>query len=747
MAAACLLANPPGHALGGTFTTNTYNFTYSNRDALLADGWSFVATSPNGIPRNTEVTAADPTAISYDQASHPGLLRIPPNGGDLWSYLNSTINSLFRNLSSNWVSVRLDVASFQPTASPQQLELALYQDDDNYLEVGRGYSGTFGGQAMHFVREDGGLVSPYSPLTLARTNVSATTFRLRLDRDLATDAITGLYSVDGTNWGVLGGSSQTLTNARLCIWSGGYGSLSPNCDLRRLDIVTSDTPLLPVLVAQPQHLIFNTVAGQTCTNLQQVRVLARRAQSTQGFSAAPNAPWLLTSTAAASTNTPGFFDVGVSTAGLPAGTYERTITCSAPGALPATVTVTLIVNPAARAQVATWRGGKAGAMTVWIDDSQPTAFDTLSANGLQGTYVLWELTAIPSYFSSYYLAGMELGSHTVLHDCLPYGEARTRFNLETNIADICARTLEPRNHLISFAYPCGVTTNLSQVVASDYFLNARGYNFNLLEDPSPYNWMNLKSFNSHEHDPHKFNLAAPPNPADLKTIVDAAVAQGKWFNLVLHTLCNDDGAIAYSVGKDLWVGTAGSVTKYILQRDRTVITNYVETADWVRFNCYRLPLDASSARNFETAIEAQDVLTFQVDLAGTSSISDVTVNGLSAPYSFKLSGGRMLLLVDLPVTPTAQTVVLQKSSGGPSGSPPPDGGYTPRIRNITETPDRRVQFTAAGTPNQLYRIQAGTDLVHWVTIATNVAGTNGLMICLDPAATNYSRRFYRTVSP
>ena len=100
--------------------------------------------------------------------------------------------------------------------------------------------------------------------------------------------------------------------------------------------------------------------------------------------------------------------------------------------------------------------------------------------------LLWELTAIPAAFANYYQAGMELGSHTVEHTCTILDEPRARYNFETNITDICAQTLEPQNLLISFAYPCGVTTNSMEVVAADYFLVARGYNLNQLEDPSPY---------------------------------------------------------------------------------------------------------------------------------------------------------------------------------------------------------------------------------------------------------------------
>ena len=76
--------------------------------------------------------------VSYDQAAHPGLLRIPADTGDLWASLNNTRNSLFRNLPANWTSIRLKL-SFAPTQNYQQAGLLAYQDDDNYVQICRIY--------------------------------------------------------------------------------------------------------------------------------------------------------------------------------------------------------------------------------------------------------------------------------------------------------------------------------------------------------------------------------------------------------------------------------------------------------------------------------------------------------------------------------------------------------------------------------------------------------------------------------
>ncbi len=73
-----------------------YDFSYPDRNSLLADGWDFIAVTPTGGSRNTEQTTG--AIVSYNQETHPGLLRIPVDEGDLWSGYNSTRNTLFQDL-------------------------------------------------------------------------------------------------------------------------------------------------------------------------------------------------------------------------------------------------------------------------------------------------------------------------------------------------------------------------------------------------------------------------------------------------------------------------------------------------------------------------------------------------------------------------------------------------------------------------------------------------------------------------
>jgi O-glycosyl hydrolase len=220
----------------GRLTTSIYDFTYPNRQTFVYDGWSFVATQADGTTRDTENIGS---VVSYDQVAHPGLLRVPCDRGDLWGTDQmDTRNSLFRNLPTNWLSLDLSLA-FAPNADYMQAHLGVYQDDDNYVQVGVAYNSYSGGESMPMDCEVDGL-----PNAFARATTTATNFHFRIDRNQAAGLLVGLYSVDGTNWNVLGQTNQTFPNPRLAIWAGGssvaYVSGMPTVDLRRLTIVLSN---------------------------------------------------------------------------------------------------------------------------------------------------------------------------------------------------------------------------------------------------------------------------------------------------------------------------------------------------------------------------------------------------------------------------------------------------------------------------------------------------------------------------
>ena len=634
-----LMTQGSNKAMGAT---NIINFTYGNRQELLADGWNFLARTASGTIRDTELTNGG-NVISYNQSTHPGGIRIPLDNGDLWTYLNNSHNSVFRTLPTNWTRVELDLI-FAPVAAYQQINMALYQDDDNYVEVARTYH-----PAVSLNNEVNGSFNGFTQYAVSGSNIS-----LRLDRDVIYGDISSYYSLDGTNWIFTGKIGQELIAPRLCIWVGGLYGGTVNAELRQLRIVTSGTPIVSTLYLQPLALAFNSVAGQSNTNVQRVNIYHN---GPDGFtwSATKNASWLSVN----STNggVPGYCDVSVSTSGLTSGVYQAVLSFTASGAVTniTTLPVTLIVNASNRATIATWKGGKKSALSVWIDDSDGVMFTQLNTNGFAGTYALMGPGYQSPTFTAYYYTGMEIGSHTENHPCTLLDGPSRRIQLETNLANILASTPQTQNRLTSFAWPCGANTIREKVWASDYFLVSRGYNINELEDTTPKDFMNVKSYNSHEHPP------APP--ADLKTVVDAAISQGKWANLVFHSQNNDDGAVAYAVGKDIWVGTGGDVTRYILQRDRTILSNYVQTASQISFDCRRLAIPASPLRSFETAFDSNDTVTFQIAVTNLPPVSGVQVNGYPKPYTIRSSGGTTNIFFDALVSTATQKIFITLSNG------------------------------------------------------------------------------------
>jgi hypothetical protein len=224
--------------LAFVFTTNTWLFTYSNREALLADGWSFVGTMANGLPRNTEITnPANGAMASYDQTNHPGILRIPCDYSDLWGTGGYSRNMLLRPLPTNWVSV-VTVMDFFPNVSPEAAHLTLYQNDDNYVQAGRGFNGV---QRVTMTVETNGTANTifWTPWT----NSSSETVLLRLSRSGPEAATVQDSFWTGGKWLTVGQASFNLVQPRIALWAGGtpspgYTNGGPCMDLRRVEITT-----------------------------------------------------------------------------------------------------------------------------------------------------------------------------------------------------------------------------------------------------------------------------------------------------------------------------------------------------------------------------------------------------------------------------------------------------------------------------------------------------------------------------
>jgi hypothetical protein len=126
-------------SVNGNVGPGHFDLAFANSIAFKKSGWDFFAKTAAGAPRNTEETGA--WAVDYDQSVHPGTLRVPLGSGQLWQASNNSQNTFFHDLPTNWMSVRLKIATFNPTANYQQVGLLAYQDDDNYVDLNRSYVG------------------------------------------------------------------------------------------------------------------------------------------------------------------------------------------------------------------------------------------------------------------------------------------------------------------------------------------------------------------------------------------------------------------------------------------------------------------------------------------------------------------------------------------------------------------------------------------------------------------------------
>ncbi len=218
------------------------DFTYADRAALLAASWDFVARTAAGGPRNTEQSGV--LAVNYDQTAHPGSIRVPLGSGEMWAGLNNSQNTLFRDLPADWTSIRLKIAAFSPVANYQQVGLLAYQNDDNYVDLNRGFINT--AQVELFV-ENSGTPTKVGALSLSNTG----NLVLRLDRNSTTNVYTAFYSVnDGTSWTQLPGTvTKSLTNPRLGIQVGANeAGTTPNADIAWVEIFQPSAPPPPSLL-------------------------------------------------------------------------------------------------------------------------------------------------------------------------------------------------------------------------------------------------------------------------------------------------------------------------------------------------------------------------------------------------------------------------------------------------------------------------------------------------------------------
>jgi len=166
----------------------------------------------------------DPTHWSL--TAQPGFLRIVSQQGYLFGSGGNAKNLLLQNAPSGDFEIRTHVF-FTPTANFQIAGLLVYQDDDNYLLLGRAYCDTApptcAGNAIYFDHEEG---REFCWQQLCNHNHASRRSILRIIREGTT--YSGYYSEDGVSWMLIGwhtvGKNFTPLKIGLTTEDGGTGA-------------------------------------------------------------------------------------------------------------------------------------------------------------------------------------------------------------------------------------------------------------------------------------------------------------------------------------------------------------------------------------------------------------------------------------------------------------------------------------------------------------------------------------------
>jgi regulation of enolase protein 1 (concanavalin A-like superfamily) len=170
-------------------------------------------------------------SAKWSLSAAPGSMRITAQTGDLYASVNNQKNILLQEAPEGDFTINTKLTfPAKPSSNYQQAGLVIYQDDDNYVKLVRGY---FNGNAFEFDKEVSGVFG-YSGTA---DTITATTIYLRITK--VGNVYTGYYSTDGTNYTQVGTTQFTnFTSIKVGMISnlGGDGTTEINADFDYFNI-------------------------------------------------------------------------------------------------------------------------------------------------------------------------------------------------------------------------------------------------------------------------------------------------------------------------------------------------------------------------------------------------------------------------------------------------------------------------------------------------------------------------------
>ena len=272
-------------------------------------------------------------------------------------------------------------------------------------------------------------------------------------------------------------------------------------------------------------------------------------------------------------------------------------------------------------QICDWKNCKSAAASVSVDDGFSSCRDKLNQYGFKGTYYLSSTNSFTptqwALWNSIYQEGHEIGAHTNSHSCSVANKEFLRNDIESNIDDIFTHINNiDEIELTTFAWTCGIADEEAKNIAAEYFISARGYHTNQLEDKNPSDFMYIKSLNTPRyHEPYL-------EPPDYFQMTDRVIREGKWINYIFHNECNEPNIIDYIATKDIWVAPIGDVSSYIIERQNTRIQDVFVDENIIEF-----------VVDNELDYRLSQELTFKVNTNGRI-VKQIIVNGNPIVFSY-----------------------------------------------------------------------------------------------------------------
>lgn len=180
------------------FATLTYDYTWTDQFGtnLLQPHWFWVRED------NTH----------WSLSANPGYMRITTQTGGVYGSSNNQQNILLTKIPPDDFRITTHL-TIHPTENFQFAAIQVYQDDDNYVQINRAYTGA---QTINFDIELGG--------TTVSTQIAAPAATLYLRIEKQGIHFIGYYSTDGSTYIKVGEGDAKLTDMQVGLSAGNNGS-------------------------------------------------------------------------------------------------------------------------------------------------------------------------------------------------------------------------------------------------------------------------------------------------------------------------------------------------------------------------------------------------------------------------------------------------------------------------------------------------------------------------------------------